>query len=49
LSEFWIFKPLAEPLSHDHLPPSMIGISVSWKVAAVAANSSCVAGWDDGA
>jgi len=49
LSEFWIFKLLAEQVSHDHLPPSMVSISVSWKVASVAADSSCMAGWDDGA
>jgi hypothetical protein len=48
LSTFWILKPLAEQVSHDHVPPNMIS-SVSWKVATVAADNSCMAGCDDGA
>lgn len=42
MSEFWIFKPLAEQVSHDHLPLSMVNIGVSWKVASVAADSNCM-------
>jgi hypothetical protein len=44
-----MFELLAEQVSHDHLPPSMVSINVSWEVASVAADSSCMAGWDDGA